>query len=541
MSNLSTVIIAKSLNIMLTRFNSKRFTELFGTEVMVFLSSAIVLFSMKNEVFSLYDTFYSFSYNSFNTVSMSFSPKILRRFKYNESTDSDISTEEKLFTIRYESLVSFIQKIKMEDTDAKNFTELDSTNAGPKNIFSNNEVSIICKERGIYCVINNSTIKLFKYFNVLNSLSRSNALKCIDAFVNECSKNYSDNRDSKLEGRQVIFEKMVKASICDNKYKITDFSSNKHFDQNIFLEDKDRITKYIDQFIVGKENVEATERYKKFGYTKKATILLTGKPGTGKTSIIKGIINRTGRHVVNVNFGTLKTADDFTSIFRNTTYNGIEVPISKICFIFEDVDAFTNSNILFNRESVDDVINGIKNRSSVKSIVNSIAKEKEKAKMESADKLTLSLAHILNVLDGIVELKDTMIIFTTNHAEKLDPAFTRPGRMDFRIDLKYPSKSIIFDIIKYSFSVDSLDSFKNLDLIVEDVVSAAVIQEACFTNFDVQSAIDFVLESIDKQLNNEKEEQDEAIKNAKDEQIKKEISKDDKKKTSKDEESDEKM
>ena len=37
---------------------------------------------------------------------------------------------------------------------------------------------------------------------------------------------------------------------------------------------------------------------------------------------------------------------------------------------------------------------------------------------------------VLNALDGAISLNNVLIIITTNHIEKLDPALLRPGRID---------------------------------------------------------------------------------------------------------------
>ena len=39
-------------------------------------------------------------------------------------------------------------------------------------------------------------------------------------------------------------------------------------------------------------------------------------------------------------------------------------------------------------------------------------------------------AGLLNVLDGVVDSPNRIVIMTTNHPEKLDPALIRPGRID---------------------------------------------------------------------------------------------------------------
>lgn len=43
----------------------------------------------------------------------------------------------------------------------------------------------------------------------------------------------------------------------------------------------------------------------------------------------------------------------------------------------------------------------------------------------SQDPLTLS--HLLNILDGLLETPGRILIITSNHPEKLDEALVRPG------------------------------------------------------------------------------------------------------------------
>ena len=50
---------------------------------------------------------------------------------------------------------------------------------------------------------------------------------------------------------------------------------------------------------------------------------------------------------------------------------------------------------------------------------------------ETEDKL--DLAGLLNVLDGVVDSPNRIVIMTTNHPEKLDPALIRPGRINRQI------------------------------------------------------------------------------------------------------------
>ena len=49
------------------------------------------------------------------------------------------------------------------------------------------------------------------------------------------------------------------------------------------------------------------------------------------------------------------------------------------------------------------------------------------------EKKTLTLAGLLEVLDGVMEMDGRMIVITTNYPERLDAALTRPGRIDVKL------------------------------------------------------------------------------------------------------------
>mmetsp|Transcript_76804 Transcript_76804/g.138558 ORF Transcript_76804/g.138558 Transcript_76804/m.138558 type:complete len:792 (-) Transcript_76804:49-2424(-) len=63
----------------------------------------------------------------------------------------------------------------------------------------------------------------------------------------------------------------------------------------------------------------------------------------------------------------------------------------------------------------------------------------------------LNLSGLLNVLDGVVDTPDRILIMTTNHPEHLDPALIRPGRIDKKILLGYMSPSHSASMIEHYF------------------------------------------------------------------------------------------
>ena len=53
----------------------------------------------------------------------------------------------------------------------------------------------------------------------------------------------------------------------------------------------------------------------------------------------------------------------------------------------------------------------------------------------------VTFSGLLNALDGIRSQEGRILIMTTNHREKLDPAILRPGRADYQVKLNLASHS----------------------------------------------------------------------------------------------------
>jgi len=68
---------------------------------------------------------------------------------------------------------------------------------------------------------------------------------------------------------------------------------------------------------------------------------------------------------------------------------------------------------------------------------------------DKKDKLNLS--GLLNVLDGVVDTPERILIMTTNHPEHLDPALIRPGRIDKKILLGYMGPTHTISMIEHYF------------------------------------------------------------------------------------------
>ena len=73
-------------------------------------------------------------------------------------------------------------------------------------------------------------------------------------------------------------------------------------------------------------------------------------------------------------------------------------------------------------------------------------------KEDTSDKLDLS--GILNVLDGVVDCPGRIVVMTTNHPEKLDPALIRPGRINLQLCLDYIQLPEAMQMVKHYFAED---------------------------------------------------------------------------------------
>lgn len=67
---------------------------------------------------------------------------------------------------------------------------------------------------------------------------------------------------------------------------------------------------------------------------------------------------------------------------------------------------------------------------------------------------SVTLSGLLNVIDGVNATEGRLIIMTTNHPEKLDPALYRAGRIERKFDISYASKASSIMTFKRLFDND---------------------------------------------------------------------------------------
>lgn len=70
---------------------------------------------------------------------------------------------------------------------------------------------------------------------------------------------------------------------------------------------------------------------------------------------------------------------------------------------------------------------------------------------------SVTFSGLLNALDGVRSQEGRILMMTTNHREKLDPALLRPGRADVHVELNNASEKQMKGLFR-KFFPDSTDA-----------------------------------------------------------------------------------
>ncbi|MBK9361993.1 MAG: AAA family ATPase [Rubrivivax sp.] len=136
----------------------------------------------------------------------------------------------------------------------------------------------------------------------------------------------------------------------------------------------------------------ARERYAELGIPWRRGYLLHGPPGTGKTSLVTALASELRLNVCTLSLASPVVTDEKI----HTLLAGVP---QRSLLLIEDVDAFF--------------------------------RQRDAAHAQ----VRLSFSGFLNALDGVATQEGNVLFMTTNHAEQLDPALIRAGRIDERVEL----------------------------------------------------------------------------------------------------------
>lgn len=183
---------------------------------------------------------------------------------------------------------------------------------------------------------------------------------------------------------------------------------------------------------------DSEEKYASLGVPYRHGILLSGLPGTGKTSVISSLASE------------LETSVYLINLAATSSDESLQLAVSKVpkgaFIVFEDVDTVTPA-----REQI------------------------------GSPKSGASLGGLLNIMDGFLSGYGVVYFMTTNKPERLDPALIRSGRIDTHIEFGYAEESQIRAMFRRFFP-DSSKS-KEEDFVYEHKntkVTTSDLQEKLF-------------------------------------------------------------
>jgi len=239
------------------------------------------------------------------------------------------------------------------------------------------------------------------------------------------------------------------------------FQTNRSFG-NLFGEKMETIRERVKFFIQNKR------WYDEKGIPYTLGILLSGPPGTGKTSTIKCIANETNRHIFNINLNNDITKKQLENLFFNENVmissqgqNGrnvsgqICIPLEQRIYVLEDIDCQSNLVLERNLET------------------------ENPTSSEAVD-----LSFLLNLLDGVLENPGRIVIMTSNYPERLDRALVRPGRIDVIAKFEYCSHKTIMDMIEFFYDRKLNETEKNHVMALNEyTITPAELSKIMFENF----------------------------------------------------------
>ncbi|XP_010514564.1 PREDICTED: AAA-ATPase At3g28600-like isoform X2 [Camelina sativa] len=247
---------------------------------------------------------------------------------------------------------------------------------------------------------------------------------------------------------------------------------------------KEEILSDLVAFSIGKEY------YKKIGKAWKRGYLLYGPPGTGKSTMIAAMANLLNYSIYDLELTAIQNNSELRKLLTATS--------SKSIIVIEDIDC-----------SLDLTGKRKKNESYSTSL------RKDRGKSNAEDESFVTLSGLLNFIDGVWSAcgQERIIVFTTNHLEKLDPALIRRGRMDMHIELSYCTFEAFKILAKNYLDLDSHPLFKKIESLMKEtkIAPADVAENLMKKNreIDADGSLKDLIQALEKRKKVQRDQVDE--------------------------------
>jgi AAA domain (dynein-related subfamily) len=342
------------------------------------------------------------------------------------------------------------------------------------------------------------TIELFSYKKTTHELR---------TFLNKLSYDYELKMKNKLGDHIYYFNQHptnIPADSNGNKdlsklpsttiFTMKKFQTNRKF-SNLFGPEIDIVKKRVEFFIKNKK------WYDEKGIPYTIGLLLSGQAGAGKTSSVKCLANETNRHIININLNNDITKTQFENLFFNEVISVLNtstgqtekysIPLDQRIYVLEDIDC--QSDLVMERSLKKPLEKKEEQQpTSIQSVKTNPNKPDTYNNPVQTGCEKLDLSHLLNVLDGVLEIPGRIVIMTSNYIDKLDHALIRPGRIDIIANFKKCVNKTLIEMMEFFYDLSLTEKDKKRILALKEyIVSPAEMGKVMFENFDdFRNAID---------------------------------------------------
>ncbi|XP_020110511.1 AAA-ATPase At4g30250-like [Ananas comosus] len=175
---------------------------------------------------------------------------------------------------------------------------------------------------------------------------------------------------------------------------------------------------------------DARDFYRRTGRPWKRGYLLHGPPGSGKSSLVAAMANHLRYDVYDLELTRVASNAALRSLLLQTT--------NRSLIVIEDIDCSLDLTADRRRRRRHPPKQARKQAKKIGSLDESDGDASDADDRRSAgDEGRVTLSGLLNFTDGLWSCcgDERIIVFTTNYADRVDPALLRPGRMDVHVRL----------------------------------------------------------------------------------------------------------
>jgi hypothetical protein len=262
----------------------------------------------------------------------------------------------------------------------------------------------------------------------------------LDNLIEEYSKKLSEKNVNKL------WHFIYKGNGGFSQNLISDIKNNPNLEtfDKIFNEHSLQIQNDIDRL----KNIDY---YCRTGLKRKKGYLFYGEPGCGKTTTVMAMANYDNRHIIEVPLSRVKTNQEIEDILNLSNEWLMEFNKNEVIILFDEIDC--NMKKIENRKKFDITTDETKSTEKNNEI------KDEKTVINLPNLADLDLGTILSRLDGIGNYNGLIIVATTNHKDKLDPALYRELRLT-PIEFSYSRKEDMIKMIEQFYDIKLKDCEK---------------------------------------------------------------------------------